>query len=90
MEKWEVNATKARRITNEAPMRKLRTTKETICKDISCAAYLGKSSYVIDFCYYEVSCLEDWTNIYNWLLKLGYTVGDGSGYKPNPHFTVKW
>lgn len=90
MEKWEVNATKARKITNEAPMRKLRAVKETICKEISCTAYQGKNHYLVDFRYYEVSCPEDWCNIYNWLKDLGYTVEDNSRQKMNPNFFISW
>ena len=86
----ELSAEKAREITNGAPLRKLQAAKENICKDISCAAYQGESHYLIDFCYYEVSCLEDWCYIYNWLLGLGYKVQDNSTKKLTPNFTVYW
>lgn len=86
----ELSAEKAREITNEAPMRKLQAAKEKICKEISCAAYRGKSYCFIDLCYYEVSCPEDWCYIYNWLKNLGYTVEDNSGRKIGPNFVARW
>lgn len=87
---YELSAKKAREMTNEAPMRKLQDVKEDICKDIARAAYQGESHYFIDFCYYEVSCPEDWCYIYNWLKDLGYTVEDNSGSKLNPNFVARW
>lgn len=86
----ELSAEKAREITDGAPMRKLQTAQKNICRDISCAAYQGESYCLIDFCYYEVSCLEDWCYIYNWLKNLGYTVKDNSGHKIKPNFVVEW
>lgn len=85
-----LTAEKAREITNGAPLRKLQVAKEKICKGISGAAYLGESYYLISFCYYEVSCPEDWCYIYNWLKDLGYTVEDNSGSKLNPNFVARW
>lgn len=86
----ELSAEKAREITNGASVRKLQAARENICKDIFNAAYQGKSYCSIDFCYYEVSCLEDWCHIYNWLGNLGYTVEDNSARKTNPNFVVRW
>lgn len=86
----ELTAEKARKITNEAPLRKLQAAKEKICKNITGMAYIGESHYVIDFCYYDVSCPEDWCYIYNWLKDLGYTVEDNSTSKLGPNFVVRW
>ena len=86
----ELSAEKAREITDGAPMRKLKEVKETICRDIYCEAYNGKSYYVIKMEYYEVSCPEDWCYIFNWLKDLGYTVEDNSGRKLTPNFVVGW
>ena len=86
----ELTAEAAREITNKAPLRKLQAVKENISQDIACAAYQGESHYFIDFCYYEVSCPEDWCYIFNWLKDLGYTVEDNSGRKINPNFVARW
>lgn len=86
----ELSAKKAREITNGAPLRKLQAAKENICNDIYCAAYQGENHYFLDFCYYEVSCPEDWCNIFNWLKDLGYTVEDNSAKKITPNFTIYW
>ena len=89
-ESWEIFAGTARNIANSAPLRKLKETKEQICQEILEAAYMGKRETVIVLCYYELSCLEDWCNIFNWLKELGYIVEDYSGQKLNPRFIVKW
>lgn len=85
-----LSAKTAREIANGASMRKLQAAKENICKDISHAAYQGETHYFIDFCYYEVSCPEDWCYIYNWLKDLGYKVQDNSAKKLAPNFVVCW
>ena len=82
-----ISASEAREITNDASRRKLDETKDEISERIYCAAYLGKDYLRIDFEYYEVSCLEDWCNIYNWLLNLGYTIEDKSKKR---YFIVTW
>lgn len=89
-ETWEIYASMARNIADSAPMRKLKKTKKQICEEIISYAHEGQRQVIIDFCYYEVSCPEDWCNIFNWLKKLGYTVEDYSGRKMNPCFIVKW
>jgi len=89
-EKWEIRASMAKDIAESAPMRKLNDAKKKIMEEIKFCARDGKRSYVIDFSYYDVSCLEDWSNIYNWLLKLGYKIDDNSASKIYPNFVAKW
>jgi hypothetical protein len=89
-ETWEISASMARNVAEGAPLRKLKKTKKRICEEITQYANQGEREMLIDFCYYEVSCLEDWCNIFNWLKRLGYTVVDYSGRKINPCFVVKW
>ena len=89
-EEWEVSADAARCISNSAPLRKLNDAKKRICEEISKNAFLGRRDCLIDFDYYEVSCPEDWCNIYGWLLRLGYKVQDNSAKKLNPNFIVYW
>ena len=47
MEKWEVNATKARRIAKESPIRKLEQAKREICEEILACAQNGKNETVL-------------------------------------------
>ena len=89
-ESWEIFAGTARKIADTAPLRKLHKTKKQICEQIISYAHEGQRQAIIDFFYYEVSCPEDWCNIFNWLKELGYTVEDYSGRKLNPCFIVKW
>ena len=90
MKQWELTAETAKSITNEAPLRKLNTTKKQIMETIHDKAQDGRNHALIHMEYYNVSCLEDWNNIYNWLLKLGYNVEDNSSNKFNPNFHVRW
>lgn len=89
-ETWEIRASTARNIANNAPLRKLKKAKKQICEEIITAARCGDRNVIILFEYYEVSCLEDWCNIYNWLKKLGYEVEDNSGRKMKPCFIIHW
>lgn len=90
VESWEFTARKARQTTNDAPARKLRETRKEICRNIETKAILGESTFVIDFLYYDVSCPEDWSYIFNWLIELGYEVQDYSGRKISQCFVVHW
>lgn len=90
MENWEVSASEAKRITESAPIVKLNRAKERIMQEIKKNAMNGNNDIVIYLDYYDVSCLEDWSNIYNWLLNLGYEIQDNSGSKFKPTFWVKW
>jgi hypothetical protein len=87
MEKWEVNATKARKITKESPIRKLEQTKREICEEILLRAQNGESETVLFTNRFDVAMLEDWCNIYNWLLKLGYEIEDET---LNGIMIIKW
>lgn len=87
MEKWEVNATKARRITKESPIRKLEQAKREICEEIFLCAQNGKNEMILFMNRFDVAMLEDWCNIYNWLLKLGYEIEDET---PNEKMIIKW
>jgi len=90
MSDWKLSAEDARKITNEAPLRKLETAKKQIMQEIRTCAEKGHTFAIIYMEYYDVSCLEDWCNIYNWLLKLDYTVEDNSKHKLDPNFFVEW
>lgn len=87
---WEITANEAQQITFAAPLRKLEEAKKQICQNIKIIAQRGEHHALISFKYYEVSCLEDWCNIYNWLKELGYTVEDNSANKTNPNFYLTW
>ena len=87
MEKWEVNATKARRIAKESPIRKLEQAKREICEEILACAQNGKNETVLFTNRFDIAMLEDWCNIYNWLLKLGYEVEDETS---NEKMIIKW
>ena len=89
-ESWEISASEARKIVEKSPIQKLMNAKKNIMNEINILAQRGDTSYLIQFDYYEVSCLEDWCNIYNWLRHLGYTVEDNSKNKWSPNFYVKW
>lgn len=87
---WEITADEAQQIAFNAPIRKLERAKEQICQDIKLTAQRGERRMMISFEYFEVSCLEDWCNIYNWLKDLGYIVEDNSGNKFHPNFCITW
>ena len=87
MEKWEINATKAQRLTKEAPMRKLEQIKRTIAANITACAQDGQNKMVIYMADHTINMLEDWCYLYNWLLKLGFEVDDHS---KEGHFIVRW
>ena len=87
MEKWEVNAIKARKITKESPIRKLEQTKREICEEILLRAQNGENEAVLFTNRFDVAMLEDWCNIYNWLLKLGYEIEDET---LNKYLIIKW
>ena len=87
MEKWEVNATKARRIAKESPIRKLEQAKREICDEILLCAQNGKNEMTLSMNRFDVAMLEDWCNIYNWLLKLGYEIEDETS---NEKMIIKW
>lgn len=88
-ERWEISAEMARNITDESPTQKLIEAKKKIMREIEVYAKRGNTDMAILMEYYDVSCPEDWSNIYNWLLNLGYEVKDNSG-KLNPALYVKW
>ena len=87
MDDWIFTAEDARTTTFNSYLRRLEATKEKICKEIKQTAMDGRKDFVIYMEYYEISCLEDWCNIYNWLVKLGYEVKDNSKHGT---FWVKW
>lgn len=87
MEKWEVSATKARRIAKESPIRKLEQAKREICEEILLCAQNGKNEMTLSMNHFDVAMLEDWCNIYNWLLKLGYEIEDETS---NEKMIIKW
>jgi len=87
---WKLFAEDARKITEGASLRKLEAAKKRIMQEIRIYAQNGENYAIVYMEYYDVSCLEDWCNIYNWLLKLGYDVEDNSSHKFNPNFYVKW
>lgn len=87
MEKWEVSATKARRIAKKSPIRKLEQAKREICEEILTCAQNGKNETVLFTNRFDVAMLEDWYNIYNWLLKLDYGVENETS---NKYLIVKW
>ena len=87
MEKWEVNATKARRVTKESPIRKLEQAKREICEEILSHAQDGKSEMILSMNRFDIAMFEDWNNIYNWLLKLGYEIEDETS---NGKMIIKW
>ena len=87
MDDWIFTAEDARTATFNSSLRKLEATKKGICSEIKQVAMEGRRDFVIYMEYYETSCLEDWSNIYNWLVKLGYEVKDNS---KNGTFWVKW
>lgn len=90
MNDWELTAKDAKEITEKAPLRKLEVAKKQIMQKIRSYAQDGRNYTVIQMEYYDVSCPEDWCNIYNWLLKLGYNVEDNSRSRFNPNFYLKW
>lgn len=87
MEKWEVNATKARRVTKESPIRKLEQAKREICEEILSHAQDGKNEMILSMNHFDIAMFEDWNNIYNWLLKLGYEIEDETS---NGKMIIKW
>ena len=87
MEKWEVSATKARRVAKESPIRKLEQAKREICEEILVCAQNGKNEMILFMNRFDVATLEDWCNIYNWLLKLGYEIEDET---LNEKMIVRW
>lgn len=87
MEKWEVSATKAHRIAKESPIRKLRQAKREICEEILSHAQNGANEMTLSMNNFDVAMLEDWCNIYNWLLKLGYEIEDETS---NEKMIIKW
>lgn len=87
MEKWEVNATKARRIAKESPIRKLEQAKREICEEILSQAQDGKNEMILSMNRFDIAMFEDWNNIYNWLLKLGYEIKDETS---SGKMIIKW
>lgn len=87
MEKWEVNATKARRIAKESPIRKLGQAKREICEEILSHAQNGANEMTLSMDNFDVALPEDWCNIYNWLLKLDYEIEDETS---NGKMIIKW
>ena len=87
---WEISAIQARMIASQAPFVKLNEAKKKIMQEIEIAATRGENNLLILLEYQELSCLEDWCNIYNWLKKLGYKIEDNSGNKFNPNFCIAW
>lgn len=87
MEKWEINATKAHRIAKESPIRKLEQTKREIYEEILFCTQNGKNEMILFMNHFNVAMPEDWCNIYNWLLKLGYEIEDETS---NEKMIIKW
>jgi len=67
-----------RELAQEIHVRDLECTKTEIMDRMLDCAVKGGKFVLVDFKDYPVSMLEGWTNIYNWLLKLGYRVEDRS------------
>lgn len=87
MEAWETSAKEARTYADAAPLRRLNEIKREIMNDIEGMSEDGEYCIAILMSDYPPINLENWTNIYNWLLKLGYQVEDKS---LNGHFIVRW
>ena len=89
-ESWEVSARKARQLTNDSGLRKLRNAQKQICEKIKKEAMNGGDTCCIDFRFYDVSMPEDWAYIYNWLNQLGYDINDRSKERKDACFIVQW
>ena len=89
-ESWELCAKCAHEISDNWASRNLELNKKYIMEKIKDEADAGNYHTTINFNYYEVSSLEEWSNIYNWLLSLHYTIEDYSGSKFNPCFVIHW